>query len=434
MIRAKAKYSINHTKTCISPMIENYNLFLLICGFAFLLGALFPIVFKRTSISLPMLQVSFGLMMGYWWTSLSFLDPMSNGLIIEKLTEIVVLVSLVGAGIKIDTELSWKLWRPTVRLLLITMPIGIFAMAVLGYYAFGLSLGAAILLGAVLAPTDPVLASSIQVGPPNTGGEDTPRFTLTSEAGLNDGLAFPFVYLAIKIAEAFSEGQAFTYDMLWSWFTHDVLWKIGAGVMVGIVVGKVMARLVFSKYTRDTTISQGYVVIALTLLAYGLAEYVHSYGFIAVFVAAFAFRRSECEHTYHQKLHDFAEQSEGLLMSLVLVIFGMFIGQGLQSDIELTWRVYIVSFTFLLLIRPIGGFIALSGLNLPRTEKYAISALGIRGIGTLYYLSYALNQGFFGDEDALKLWIVCSIVILASIFIHGLSATKLLKMTPNKPH
>lgn len=415
-------------------MIENYNLFLLICGIAFLLGALFPVIFKRTSISLPMLQVSFGLMMGYWWTSLSFLDPINNGVIIEKLTEIVILVSLVGAGIKIDTEFSWQLWRPTIRLLLITMPIGIFAMAGLGYYAFGLSLGAAILLGAVLAPTDPVLASSIQVGPPNTGREDTPRFTLTSEAGLNDGLAFPFVYLAIKVAEAFSEGQAFTYEMLWSWFTHDVLWKIGAGVLVGVLVGKALAKVVFSRHTRETTISQGYVVIALTLVAYGVAEYVHSYGFIAVFVSAFAFRRSECEHTYHQKLHDFAEQSEGLLMSLVLVIFGMFLGQGLQSGVELTWRVYIVSFTFLLLIRPIGGFIALSGLNLPRTEKYAISALGIRGIGTLYYLSYALNQGFFAEDDALKLWIVCSIVILASIFIHGLSATRLLKMTPKKHH
>ncbi|HCT73778.1 cation:proton antiporter [Psychrobacter aquimaris] len=415
-------------------MIENYNLFLLICGIAFLLGALFPVIFKRTSISLPMLQVSFGLIMGYWWTSLSFLDPINNGVIIEKLTEIVILVSLVGAGIKIDTEFSWQLWRPTIRLLLITMPIGIFAMAGLGYYAFGLSLGAAILLGAVLAPTDPVLASSIQVGPPNTGREDTPRFTLTSEAGLNDGLAFPFVYLAIKVAEAFSEGQAFTDEMLWSWFTHDVLWKIGAGVLVGVLVGKALAKVVFSRHTRETTISQGYVVIALTLVAYGVAEYVHSYGFIAVFVAAFAFRRSECEHTYHQKLHDFAEQSEGLLMSLVLVIFGMFLGQGLQSGVELTWRVYIVSFTFLLLIRPIGGFIALSGLNLPRTEKYAISALGIRGIGTLYYLSYALNQGFFAEDDALKLWIVCSIVILASIFIHGLSATRLLKMTPKKHH
>ena len=204
-------------------MIENYNLFLLVCGIAFLFGALFPILFKRTPISLPMLQVSFGLFMGYWWTSLSFLNPMDNGLIIEKLTEIVVLVSLVGAGIKIDTELSWHLWRPTVRLLLITMPIGIFVMAALGYYAFGLTLGAAILLGAVLAPTDPVLASSIQVGPPNTGGEDTPRFTLTSEAGLNDGLAFPFVYLAIKVAEAYSGGQQFPGEMLWQWFTTDVL-------------------------------------------------------------------------------------------------------------------------------------------------------------------------------------------------------------------
>ena len=174
-------------------------------------------------------------------------------------------------------------------------------------------------------------------------------------------------------------------------------------------------------------------MIALTLLAYGLAEYVHSYGFIAVFVAAFAFRRSEREHSYHQKLHDFAEQSEGLLMSLVLVVFGMFLGQGLQAGVELTWRVYIVSFTFLLLIRPIGGLIALSGLKLPYTEKYAISALGIRGIGTLYYLSYALNQGFFDEVDAVKLWIVCSIVILASIFIHGLISPRLLKLTPNKP-
>ncbi len=415
-------------------MLENYNLFLLVCGTAFLLGAIHPIIFKRTPISLPMLQAVFGIAIGYWWTSLTFLDPIDNGLAIEKLTEIVVLVSLVGAGIKIDTPLLWRLWRPTVRLLLITMPICIFAMAVLGYYTFGLSIGGAILLGAVLAPTDPVLAASVQVGPPNTGGEDAPRFTLTSEAGLNDGLAFPFVYLAIKIAEAYSQGKRFTSDMLWSWFTQDVLWQIGAGIIVGVVVGKILAKLVFSKRTKGTAISQGYVVVALTLLAYGFAEYIHSYGFIAVFIAAFAFRRSECEHDYHYKLHDFAEQSEGLLMSLVLVSFGILIGQGLQSGVELTWKVYIVSFVFLLLIRPLAGIVALSGLNMHRTEKYAISALGIRGIGTLYYLSYALNQGYFADDDALKLWIVCSIVILASIFIHGLSAPWLLKMTSNKTH
>ncbi len=413
-------------------MIENYNLLLLVGAVAFLLGAFFPRLFKNAPISLPMLQVSFGILLGYWWTDLVFLHPIDDGLIIEKITEIVVLVSLVGAGIKIDTPLSWRLWRPTARLLLITMPIGIFAMGVLGYYAFGLGLGAAILLGAVLAPTDPVLAASIQVGPPNTGSEDTPRFTLTSEAGLNDGLAFPFVYLAIKVAEAFNEGKAIDGALLWSWFTHDVLWQIGVGVLVGVIVGKILGKVVFAYNDENTTMSQGYLVIALTLSAYGLAELVESYGFIAVFVAAFAFRRSEHEHSYHQDLHDFADQSEGLLMSVVLVAFGIFIGQGLASGVELTWRVYLVSLAFLLLIRPIGGVVALTGLNMHHTEKYVISALGIRGIGTLYYLSYALNQGYFSEEDAIKLWVVCSIVILVSIFIHGMSAPWLLKMTPDK--
>lgn len=414
-------------------MLENYNYILLIGGVAFLLGAIFPIISKRVPISLPMLQVAFGMIVGYFWLTLSFLNPLDNSIVIEKVTEIVVLVSLVGAGIKIDTELAWDLWRPTLRLLFITMPICIFAMAVLGYYTFGLTIGAAILLGAVLAPTDPVLASSIQVGPPNTGGEDTPRFTLTSEAGLNDGLAFPFVYLAINIAEAYNEGQRFTGEMLWLWFTYEVLWKILAGVVVGVLVGKLLAKVVFAKNSDETNISQGYTVIALTLLAYGLAEYVHSYGFIAVFIAAFAFRRSEHKHSYHQKLHDFAEQSEGLLMSVVLVAFGMLIGQWLHSGIELTWSVYLVSFAFLFLIRPISGVIGLTGLNMHHTEKYAISALGIRGIGTLYYLSYALNKDLFSEADATKLWIVCIMVILISIFIHGLSAPSLLNMTPDKP-
>lgn len=412
--------------------IDNYNLFLLVCGIAFLFGTFFPLLFRRWPVSLPMLQVSFGALMGYFWLSLPFLDPIENGLIIEKLTELVVLVSLVGAGIKIDTPLKWQLWRPTIRLLVITLPIGIISMAVLGYYAFGLSLAAAILLGAVLAPTDPVLASSIQVGPPNTGKEDTTRFSLTSEAGLNDGLAFPFVYLAIKIAEASNNHQPLDISLFWQWFSHDVLWKTIVGVLVGILVGKLVAKMVFSKQAEETTLSQGYTVIALTLLAYGFAEMLHSYGFFAVFIAAFVFRRSECDHAYHQDLHDFAEQSEGLLMSLVLVTFGILVGQGLASGMELTWRVYLVSLAFLLLIRPLGGWLALSGLNLHKNEKYAISALGIRGLGTLYYLSFAINSGQFGEADAMKLWIVCIVVIITSIFIHGLTAPGLLKLTPKR--
>lgn len=133
------------------------------------------------------------------------INPLNYGVPIEKVTEVVVLISLVGCGIKLDSPLNWKTWQPTLRLLVIVMPVGIAAMALMGHYIFGLSMAAAILLGAVLAPTDPVLAASIQVGPPNSERqEDVTRFTLTSEAGLNDGLAFPFVYLAIAIATAHS--------------------------------------------------------------------------------------------------------------------------------------------------------------------------------------------------------------------------------------
>lgn len=278
------------------------------------------------------------------------------------------------------------------------------------------------------------VASSIQVGPPNTGGEDTTRFTLTSEAGLNDGLAFPFVYLAIKIAEAYSGGQRFTGEMLWSWFTHDVLWKIGAGLVVGVIVGKVMAKLVFQNTAVRRLFLKAMSLLPLPCwhmdwqnmcIATALLRYSSPHLHFGAQSVSTPIMRSYMTSLNSQK---------GLLMSLVLVIFGMFLGQGLQAGVELTWRVYIVSFTFLLLIRPLGAMVALSGLKMHHTEKYAISALGIRGIGTLYYLSYALNTRVFNDEDALKLWIVCSIVILASIFVHGLSAPWLLKMTPNKPH
>lgn len=408
-------------------MIENYNQFLLVCGIAFLFGALAPVLLKRIPVSLPMLQVSFGLLMGYFWTSLPFLNPVENGFLVEKICELVVLVSLVGAGIKIDTPLKYKNWRPTLRLLLVTMPICIVIMAALGYYVFSLSLAASLLLGAVLAPTDPVLASSIQVGPPNSGSEDTSRFTLTSEAGLNDGLAFPFVYLAIKIAEHYGKADGWSSELLFDWLLHDVLWKIAAGTLVGVLVGKIMAKLVFGKNAENTIMSQGYVVIALTLLAYGIAEFIHGYGFISVFVAAFAFRRSEHGHKYHSALHDFSEQSEGLLMSLVLVVFGMALGQGLDSGVELTWQVYAVSLLCLFAIRPIAGWIGLSGLQIPHQERFIISSLGIRGIGSFYYLAYALNKDVFALDDATDLWLICGMVILISIFLHGISAPMLLK-------
>ncbi len=412
-------------------MMQHYNLLLLLVGFAFLMGAFFPLVPKKLPISLPMLQVTFGAIIGYFFVELPRFNPLNYGIAIEKVTELVVLISLVGCGIKLDSPLEWKTWQPTLRLLLVVMPIGILAMMVMGHIIFGLSMAGALLLGAVLAPTDPVLAASIQVGKPNENNrEDVTRFSLTSEAGLNDGLAFPFVYLAIAMATAVSLNQNFTAHDWLHWVGYDVLWRIVGGVGMGYVVGRLLARWLFNKDKPDC-VEKGYMVVALMLLAYGLTELVHGYGFIAVFVAALAFRRYEIDHEYHDGLHEFAEQTEGLLMSLVMICLGILFGQVLSNGIEFTWQVYVVCLAFLLLVRPIVGYLSLVKLGMSRTERWVTAGLGIRGIGTFYYIAYAVNKGVFNAADSTKIWVICAVMVVLSVFIHGLSANYLLKMTKN---
>lgn len=414
-------------------MILHYNLLLLFFGLIFLVGAFFPILPQRVknspiSMSLPMILVALGSAVGYFWTELPVFNPITQGIAIEKITEFVVLISLVGCGIKLDSPLKWKTWQATFRLLLIAMPIGIVAMALIGHYAFGLSVASALLLGAVLAPTDPVLASSIQVGPPNTGKEDTTRFSLTSEAGLNDGLAFPFVYLAITIMTLHKQSASLDWHTLGHWLMVDVGWRIFAGVAVGMLVGKVIARFVFTKKYADV-VSQSFMVIALMFTAYGVAELVHGYGFIAVFLASLMFRRHEESHEYHEGLHDFAEQTEGLLMSLVMVFFGIALGQILRSEWQIAGDVYIACLVGLVLIRPLSGWLSLAGLKLPSQERWAISSLGIRGIGTFYYVAYASNKGVFTEQETAMVWIICSVMVVMSIFMHGMTANWLLGLT-----
>jgi NhaP-type Na+/H+ or K+/H+ antiporter len=410
-------------------MVEHYNLLLLLLGVAFLIGAFFPLLPRKLSISLPMLQLAFGGLVGYFFVELPRLNPLNYGLGIEKVTELVVLISLVGCGIKLDSPINWRSWQPTLRLLLILMPVGIVIMALLGHYIFGLGMAAAILLGAVLAPTDPVLAASIQVGPPNQDKhEDITRFSLTSEAGLNDGLAFPFVYLAIAIATAAATNQAFTSADWLHWLGYDVLWRIVGGLGAGFIVGKLLAKWLFAK-ENPGNVEQGYMVVALMLIAYGASELIHGYGFIAVFIAALTFRRSESDHEYHQGLHEFAEQSEGLLMSLVMIFLGILLGQILASEVMVTWQVYVVCLAFLLVIRPVIGYFSLTKVGMSRNERWVTAGLGIRGIGTFYYIAYAVNKGVFSDGEATSIWVICAVMVVMSVFIHGLSANYLLKLT-----
>jgi NhaP-type Na+/H+ or K+/H+ antiporter len=328
----------------------------------------------------------------------------------------------MGAGLKIDRPFALRRWRLTWRLLGIAMPLTILSLTLLGQVLLGLGLATALLLGAALAPTDPVLASDVQVGPPGEGLEDEVRFALTSEAGLNDGLAFPFVLLAIALALAAETDKPWFAD----WLRVAVVWKIAAGIGVGYAVGRVLGWLTFHLPNRAkiSRTGDGFVALGITCLAYGAAELAHGYGFLSVFVAALALRAAERGSKYHQKLHDFAEELERLLMMVLLVAFGGAMAAGGLFR-ALTFEAAVFALMAILLVRPLSGWIGLLGSGRPRTERAVISFFGIRGLGSVYYLAYALGRAPFEAPDLV--WSTLGLTILLSIVLHGISVTPVMR-------
>jgi NhaP-type Na+/H+ or K+/H+ antiporter len=312
------------------------------------------------------------------------------------------------------------------------MPITIVAAAVLGWGVLGMLLPSAILLGAVVAPTDPVLASDVQVKSPHEGvdeeiepedQEGEVRFSLTSEAGLNDGLAFPFTYLAIAAAAA--TAPLASAGWLGEWFLVHVLYEIAVGIVAGYVVGQVIARLIFRGpvTTRLGEVMSGTEALGTTLLAYGVTELLGGYGFIAVFVAAIELRHFEWEHEYYEVIHDYAVMTERIVMAAVMILFGGAIMGGLFDP--LTWVHVAVGLALILVVRPVAGLVGLWGTSMSWMERFVVSSFGVRGIGSFYYLAYALNEASFAERELLvaadELWALVGFVVLASVAIHGIS-------------
>jgi len=398
--------------------MDPYKLVLLLFGLVLLAAAWLPHLLKRQRITFPMAFVAAGIALYVvpLPLPLAAADPLRYSTITEYLAELAVLVALVGAGLRIDTRFSWRSWHLTWRLLAITMPLTILASFLLSRHLLGYGFAAAALIGAVLAPTDPVLATDVQVHAPGKGGEDPVRFALTSEAGLNDGLAFPFVWLAVALASA-SAAEPIDWT---HWLTLDVLWRVAGGVGIGWLVGYALMRMIF-RGEHDTSLSatsDGLTALAITLTVYGIAELCHAYGFLAVFVAAVVVRQYEYDHAYHEHLHSFAEQCERVLIAVLLILFGGAIAGGILA--ALTWQEIVFALSFVLLVRPLSGFIALFGSGIVKRERWAIALFGVRGIGSFYYLAFALNHAEFAEAEAL--WRVVSLVIVISILLHGFSA------------
>ena len=350
-------------------------------------------------------------------SGVGWVDPVADASPINHLTEIAVIIALFSAGLKLDRPLTWRAWGSTARLLLIAMPVTIGLVALLGSQLLGLSAAAAVLLGACLAPTDPVLAGDIGVGPPGDEEEHEPNFALTSEAGLNDGLAFPFVLAGIYMAAEPGSGW------VGEWLAADVVYAVAGGTAIGGAVGLLAAASI--KRLRDRELLapalDAYHAIATVLVIYGLAEVAGTYGFLAAFAGGLAFRRYEADHDANASVHQGAELTEKLLELTVILLLGSLLtrtGLGLPG-----WEGWLLAALVIVAVRPVACLVALAGSQLERpSEKTFVAWFGVRGVGSLFYATAAVEAGVLaGDERDLLIWTVIACVLL-SIVVHGITA------------
>ena len=401
------------------------DLSFLLVGVGALLAGFLPRVLEGRPLSLPLMFLILGILLFGVFQDLPDPDPSAHPEIVEHLTEVAVIIALMGAGLRLDRRMGWRSWGTTWRLLAIAMPLMICAAALLGWWALGFAPATALLFGAALAPTDPVLASDVQVGEP--GGEeddeDEVRFALTSEAGLNDALAFPFVYAAIAVAAA----GGFSWGLVGDWVLQDVVIKVAIGLVGGIAVGRLLGALFFrppSEHLHLASHAEGFIALAATFLTYGAIEVLGGYGFLGVFMCARAIRTVERTHEYHQVLHNFVEQIERLLTVLLLVLIGGSVVRGLLEPI--TWVMLAVGLALVLVVRPATAFLSLLGANGTLSERSTIAVFGIRGIGSIYYVAYAIAHAPF--EQAQELWASVALVVVISVVFHGIAATPAMKM------
>ncbi|MDZ5661195.1 sodium:proton antiporter [Nocardioides sp. zg-1308] len=420
----------------------------LVLGLSLLLATLLPHITRRVALSPPMVLVGVGLAIGLLPMADDVnLRPEDNHALITHVTEFTVLVSLMGVGLAIDRILdvrswrSWRTWSPVWRLLLVAMPLTILGTMLLGWWVAGLAPAVALLLGAVLAPTDPVLASDVQVGEPLTEDvaeaeaetedeeeveeDDDIRFSLTAEAGLNDGLAFPFVHLALLLLAG-----GFGLADVGTWLGWYVVGKIAVGLVVGVGAGWLFGRQAFharNEKLRLADAGEPLLALAALLTSYGAAELVGGYGFLAVFACAVRLRSSSRGHSYQRAMHGVVERLERLMTLLVLLVLGMAMTQGLLEHLD--WRGVVVALALVLVVRPLAGYLSLAVLardedeegGLDRGELAAVAFFGVRGIGSLFYLGYAASHEHLPDEPWL--WSTVAFTIIVSVLLHGVTAT-----------
>jgi NhaP-type Na+/H+ or K+/H+ antiporter len=414
----------------------------LIIGVLLVLVAVSGTMVKRLPFTATMVYLGLGAVLGPAGFALFFVDPLTSSAFLERAAEVAVIVSLFTTGLKLRTPLRDKLWWVPVRLAFVSMSITVGLVALVGVYGLGLPLGAAVLLGAILAPTDPVLASEVQLE--SARDSDRLRFSITGEAGLNDGTAFPFVMLGLGLLGLHEIGE-----WGWRWVAVDVVWAITGGLALGGAAGAGVGKLVIylRRQHKEGFGLDEFLALGLIASVYGAALLLHTYGFLAVFAAGLALRSLERSHsgdevprdlasddqkevaTHPEKapahmaeaLLGFNEQMERVLEVGVVLLIGAMLTPRFFAVQEL-WFIPVL----FLLIRPVAVLLGAPGRKVGSIQRGLICWLGIRGIGSLYYLMYAVNHGL-PEDLSLRLISLTLCVIAFSVIVHGISVTPLMK-------
>jgi len=350
------------------------------------------------------------------------IDPIADAELVGRIAEGALLVAVFTAGLRVERTLFSGQWRSVVILIALVMPACVALIALFGTQVMGLSLGAALVLGAVLAPTDPVLAGDIGVGAPGEQADhpEEARFAISAEAGLNDGLAAPLVLFGLVVAAG-----AASEDVL-EWALADVLLAIPVGVLVGALGGYGLAALVHTGRERGMLDTQfdGFVAIAAPLLLYGVAEALGGIGFVAGFVGGLGFRRYEFGHEYNRELHDGAEVFEKLLELAVILVLGSTVTLTALGEPGVAG--WLLAPLLLLVIRPAAVFACFAPMRaLGMRSRLFLAWFGVRGVAALYFCTLAVQTGILSpSEEGTVVWtaLVC---VMVSILVHGMTSDPL---------
>jgi len=399
---------------------EPYDVLLLGLGLTLLVITLGRKLFERLNLNTTYAYIALGIGAGPLLLDLAPDDALSAIPVLKRLAEAAVIISLIVLGIRIGRPITWWGWQSTVRLILIVMPATIAAVALTGMWLLGLALGPAVLLGAILAPTDPILAGPLEEESRADEAED--RFGLSSEAGLNDGFAFPFVYLGLYLTLAPDEWRSW----VGAWLLLDVVWAIGLALPVGWFAGHLCGRMYVKGMARDEVSHRRrlFVPLALLLFTYGLVEMLGAYGFLAAFTAGLAFPRALQDDAALDPFANFTESVDELAKVAVLVLVGALLP---WSDLlDLGWPLLAFALLLILTIRPGLTLLATAGGRFRILDRVYWGWFGIRGIGSIYYLSYALDRGIDGAAASALFSIVLGTVLI-SVLLHGLSVRPFLE-------